>query len=161
MRSSREIQGNQQDLPTEIDMWNVIVSFKNSFNLFLHYLRSKLDVVVIHLDMGSLRITVGCRSLQILEELWHDYRSGHLNQIAQDTLITAEILETLELTKLTLKTFISEEQYKKGKQIFMDNSGKSKGSTTLSACIILSLYDLFFATSNIGRRRRNPYQNCK
>jgi len=118
----REIRSNQQDPPTEIDMWKVILSFKNSFNLFLQYLTCKLNVVVQHLDVGSLLITVECRSLQILEGLWEDYSSGHLNQVARETLITAEVLEKLELTEVTLKTSISVEQYEKGKQIFMDSS---------------------------------------
>ena len=122
----REIQGTQQNLPTDIDIWNVILSFKNSFDLFFKYLKGKLKVFVRHLDLGSLLITVECSSLEILEGLWKDYKSGHLTQVAQETLITAEVLEKLELTKVTLKTFISEEEYEEGRQLFMEISAKSE-----------------------------------
>ena len=122
-----ETPENQQHLPTEIEIWNVLLSFKDSFGLFLQYFKDKLNVLVRRLDVGSLLITVECSSLQILETLWEDYSSGHLSKVAQETLITSEVLEKLERTEVKLKTFISEEEYEKVKQIFMDNSGKSKG----------------------------------
>ena len=125
-----EIPENHQHLPTDIEIWNVLLSFKDSFGLFLRYLRGKLNVHVRRLDVGSLLITVECSSLQILEALWEDYSSGYLSQVAQETLITSEVLEKLELTEVKLKTFISEEEYEKVKQVFMDNSGKSKRALT-------------------------------
>ncbi|KAJ7371745.1 Death effector [Desmophyllum pertusum] len=114
---------DQQDHPTEIDIWNVILSFKESFGLLKQYLRYKLNVDVRSHDVGSLLITVECSSLQILEGLWEDYCSGHLNEITQEVLVTPQVLEKLGLTDVKLKTYISEEEYEKGKQIFMDNSG--------------------------------------
>ena len=121
---SEERQLNQQDPPTEIHIWNVILSFKESFDLFVQYLRYRFNVFVRRRDLGSLLITVECSSLQSLEGLWEDYCSGHLNEIAQEMLVTADVLEKLGLTDVKLKTFISEEEYEKGKQIFMDNSGE-------------------------------------
>ena len=120
---SGELQLNPLDSPTEIQIWTVIISFKKSFELFFQYLACKLDVFSPKHDLGSLLITVECSSLPILEGLWEDYRSGHLNAIAQEVLVTAEVLEKLGLTDVRLKTFISEEEYEKGKQIFMDHSG--------------------------------------
>ena len=75
-------------------------------------------------DVGSLLITVECSSLQILQGLWEDYRSGHLNEIAQQMLVTAEVLEKLGLAEVRLKTFISEEEYENGKLILKDISGE-------------------------------------
>ena len=121
---SGELQLNARDTPTEIHIWSVILSFKKSFELFLQYLGYKLNAFVRNHDVGSLLITVECSSLQILEGLWEDYRSGHLNKIAQEILVTAEVLEKLGLDEVKLKTFISEEEYKKCKQIFMDTSGE-------------------------------------
>ena len=118
------VSENLQGLPTEIDVWTVVVSFKKSFHLFLQYLRNKLNVFVRHHDLGSLLITVECSSLQTLEGLWKDYTSGHLNKVAQETLVTDAVLDKLGLTGVKLKTFISEEEYEKGKQIFMTNLGK-------------------------------------
>lgn len=120
-----ENQRSTQDRPTEIGIWNVILSFKKSFELFLQYLGNKLNVFVRRHDVGSLLITVECSSLQILEGLWEDYNSGHLNEVAQEMLISAEVLEKLGLTEVKMKTFISDEEYEKGKRIFMDNSGES------------------------------------
>ncbi|KAJ7383754.1 hypothetical protein OS493_026285 [Desmophyllum pertusum] len=122
---SEERQLNQQNPPDEIHIWNVILSFKESFLLFAKYLKYKLNVDVRSHEVGSLLITVECSSLQILEGLWEDYCSGHLNQIAQEVLVTADVLEKLGVTDVKLKTFISEEEYEKGKQIFMDNSAIS------------------------------------
>ncbi|KAJ7381856.1 death effector domain-containing [Desmophyllum pertusum] len=119
---SEELQLNQQDPPTEEDIWNVILSFKESFLLFAKYLRYKLNLGVRRCDVGSLLTTVECSSLQSLEGLWEDYCSGHLNEIAQEVLVTTNVLEKLGLTDVKLKTFLSEEEYEKGKQIFMDNS---------------------------------------
>lgn len=127
---SEELQLNPLDTPPEIHIWTVILSFKKSFELFLQYLGYKLNVFVRNLDVGSLLITVECSSLQILEGLWEDYRSGHLDAIAQEMLVTAEVLEKLGLTDVKLKSFISEEEYEKGKQIFMDHLGE---------CVILTI----------------------
>ena len=119
-----ELQQNLLEPPTEIQIWNVIVSFKKSFELFLQYLVYKLNVFVRNHDVGSLLITVECQSLQILEGLWGDYLSGHLNKIAQELIVTTEVLKELGLDEVKIKTFISEEDYKKGKQILMGNSGE-------------------------------------
>ena len=119
-----ELHLNPLDTPTEMQIWTVILSFKKSFELFLQYLGYKLNAFVRNHDVGSLLITIECSSLQILEGLWEDYRSGHLNAIAQEILVTAEVLEKLGLDDVRLKTFISEEEYENGKKIFMEISGK-------------------------------------
>jgi len=117
-------QERAEDDASDIQIWTVILSFKKSFELFLQYLGYKLNAFVRNHDVGSLLITVECSSLQILEGLWEDYRSGHLNAIAQEILVTAEVLEKLGLDDVRLKTFISEEEYENGKKIFMEISGK-------------------------------------
>ena len=43
--------------------------------------------------------------------------------MAQESLITAEVLEKLGLTEIKLKVFISEEEYERGKQIFRETKG--------------------------------------
>ena len=120
---SGEVQLNPLDSPSEMQIWTVIISCEKSFELFFQYLAYKLDVFSPKHDLGSLLITVECSSLPILEGLWEDYRSGHLSAIAQEVLVTAEVLEKLGLTDVRLKTFISEEEYEKGKKIFIDHSG--------------------------------------
>ena len=70
---------NQQQIPQELDIWNVIVAFQHSFRLLFRYLGHTLNTLIEDIKMGSLSITVKCTSLQILEGLWEDYISGHLN----------------------------------------------------------------------------------
>ena len=119
-------QGNRQEPLSEIDIWDVVLSFRNSLRMLFQYLANQLKVTVRHFDQGSLLITVECSSLQILEDLWDDYKSGHLGEVAQETLILAEVLEKLGITEVKLKTFISEKDYLEGKRILMANSGKGK-----------------------------------
>ena len=109
--------------PPDMDVWDVILSFKGSVNLFLQYLRCKLHLLVRNNEVGSWHITVECSSLQVLEGLWEDYRSGHLNSVAQEMLITPQVLQKLSLTELKLKTFISEDQWEKGKGLLEASSG--------------------------------------
>ena len=112
-----EMKGNQQEIPAESDIWSVIMSFKDSFRLLFGYLRNNLNALVEDIELGSLSIAVKCSSLQILEGLWEDYISGHLNQVVQETLVTDEVLEILGLKELKLKVFISDEKYHNGKLI--------------------------------------------
>ena len=121
-----EMQGNQQEIPAEMDIWNVIMAFKHSFRLLFGYLRNTLNVFIEDIELGSLLITVKCSSLQILEGLWEDYISGHLNQVVQETLVTHEVLEILGIDELKLKVSISEEKYRNGKRLLTDNSGLHK-----------------------------------
>jgi len=69
-------------------------------------------VILVDAKEGSLIITVKCNSLQILDELWEDYCSGHLNEVAQKFLVTKDILETFGLIEMKLSTTIVEEEYK-------------------------------------------------
>ena len=114
---------SETDNPPYIDVWNVILSFKESVDLFLRHLWGKLRLRVRNSEVGSWHVTVECSSLQVLEGLWEDYRSGHLNSVAQEMLITPQVLAKLGLTELKLETFISEDQYQKGKKLLEASSG--------------------------------------
>ena len=118
--TGNRLQGNYQGPPTQLDIWKVILSFKDSFNLFLEYLRVRLGVgIASHEDVGRLLITVTCSSLQILEGLWEDYCSDHLNEVAEQKLVTAQVLEKLHLREVKLKTTIAKEEYQKCKKVFL------------------------------------------
>lgn len=69
--------------------------------------------------MGSLFIAVKCSSADILDELWKDYKSGHLNEVAEKILITTQVLEKLCLTEVKLKTIINEGHYKKCREFLV------------------------------------------
>ena len=103
-----ELQTSQQNPP---DIWNVILSFRKSFNVLIEYLRIKLGLDVVDVTQGSLVITVSYSSLQVLEGLWADYQSRHLSEVVQETLVTAELLNELGHNEVKLKAIILEEDY--------------------------------------------------
>ena len=107
--ASTELQGSQQNRPIVLDFWYVVYSFKKPLDLLLEYLKLKLGVDVQGYRLGSLIVTVSCSSLEVLEALWQDYRTGHLNEVVQVTLVRAEVLKELDLREATLRTIISEE----------------------------------------------------
>ena len=76
------------------------------------YLRHGLGVEVKDYREGSLVISVTCSSLQALERLWDDYCSDNLSQVVQQLLVTPETLKELGLSRLELRTTITEEEYK-------------------------------------------------
>ena len=115
-----QLQTNQQDL----DFWYVLYSFKEPIRLLVRYLKFKLGVDIQGNKLGSLVITVSCSSLQVLERLWDDYCSNHLNEVVQQTLVTAEVLKELGVSEVKLKTTISEEEYEACKEFLMQSSGK-------------------------------------
>ena len=127
LSTSTELEAaSQQNRPVVPDFWYVVYSFKSSLNLFITYLKIKLGVDVEDYRLGSLVITVSCSSLEVLEALWNEYRTGRLNEVVQDTLVTAEVLEKLELSEVQLRTIISEEDYLSYKGILKTKSGNDK-----------------------------------
>ena len=121
-----ELQTSLQNRPKAIDFWDVVCAFKKPLEILLEYLKTKLGVVVQGFRQGSLIITVSCSSLEVLETLWRDYRRGHLNEVVQDTLVTAEVLKELNLSEAKLTTIISEDEYKLCKDLFIHKSGNYK-----------------------------------
>ena len=125
--TSMEMQAlSQQNRPVILDFWYIVYSFKSSLNLFINYLKMKLGVDVEDYRLGSLVITVSCSSLEVLEALWKEYRTGHLNKVVQETLVTAEVLEKLDLNEVKLRTFISEQDYLSYKDFLNYRQGNHK-----------------------------------
>ncbi|XP_078351394.1 uncharacterized protein LOC144636134 isoform X2 [Oculina patagonica] len=91
-------------------------------NDFLKYLIDVRKLLFVDAQQGSLIITVECGSLEILEELWKDYRSGHLNEMAQKHLITKDILKEFDLTEVKLMTTILQEEYLACRQYFLQSA---------------------------------------
>lgn len=82
----------------------------------------RMRLLITGVDVGSVIITVVCTSLEILEGLWEDYKTGHLNEVAQKFLITADVIKEFGEVKVTVT--ISEEDYKAGRAYFLQFSGK-------------------------------------
>ena len=93
---------------------------------FLEYLEVTYDVSCLTLDLGSLIISLDCKTLKGLDKLWNDYLSGHLNQVANRHLVTDEVMKNLNLKTIDLKTTIDEENYLYCRKILMESSGEYK-----------------------------------
>ncbi|KAJ7339380.1 hypothetical protein OS493_005775 [Desmophyllum pertusum] len=76
-----------------------------------YYLEGVLDLITKQAGEGSLRITVECRTSEILENLWEDYCSGHLNAVAEECLLTDDIKRRYDVESVKLETTILEEDY--------------------------------------------------
>ena len=150
-----EMEENQHEIQAELDMWNVIMAFKDSFRLLFRSLKNNLNALVEDIELGSLLITVKCSSLQILEGLCKVYKSGYLNQVVQETLVTHEVFDILGIDEVKLIVSISEQEYERGKQIFADNSGER------AALLFFSAHQASVWSKNKGRggggRRAVPW----
>ena len=118
-----------QNIPVVLDFWYVVCSFKRPLELLIRYLKIKLGVDVQRCRLGSFVITVSCSSLEVLEALWNEYRTGRLNEVVQDALVTGEVLEKLELSEVKLRTIISEEDYLSYKDFLKNRLGNDEIGT--------------------------------
>ena len=91
---------------------------------FLQYLEKEREVRILDLRSGSLIITVECGSLEILEGLWKDYKTGRMNEMAQKYLVTEDILKELGLTWVKITTTILEGEYQDCLKHFMPSIGE-------------------------------------
>ena len=123
------LQESQQNIPVALDFWYVVFSFKRPLELLITYLKLKLGVDVQSYRLGSLVITVSCSSLEVLEALWNAYRTGRLNEMVQDTLVTRQVLEKLDLSEVKLRTIISEQDYLSYKDFLNNRQGNNKRSS--------------------------------
>jgi len=101
---------------------------QDSTSGFKYYLEQVRKVVIVDVSfrqqLESLWVTVECSSLRKLKELWYDHRRKYLNELAQNTLVSKEILEVLGLTDVKLRTTISERQYKDCRVQFLWSLGE-------------------------------------
>ena len=96
----------------------------DELNGFCRYLSDVRQLLIVDTKIGSLIITVRCSSLRILDELWEDYRTGHLKEVAERYLVTEDILQQLGLDSVELTLTISEEEYKAYRKNFLKNEGR-------------------------------------
>jgi len=117
---------NNDGIPTSDEIFRLIInrllqvvplSSREDFDDLIEIMSTMRGIVTQDVKMGSLVITVKCRSLLVLEDLWIDYTSGHLNEMVQKCLVTEDILNDLGLSELKLCTTMREADYKACKQI--------------------------------------------
>ena len=90
---------------------------------FYMYLMGELYVQNVTFQSSSIKVIVECRTLEILENLWCHYCSGHLNAVAEECLITEKVKEELGMETIELKTTILEEDYVTCKLSLMEIPG--------------------------------------
>jgi len=96
----------------------VQTSTREEHNEFKYYLQEIRKVPIVALGSGSLIITLECSSLEILEELWEDYCSGYLSEVAQKGLVTNVILQESGLLEVKLIITILEVDYRACRERF-------------------------------------------
>jgi len=82
---------------------------QDSTSGFAYYLE-KVRIVDVTQHLKSLWMRVECSSLRILEN--YDYCNQRLSELAQNALVTEDILKELGLTNVKLRTTISEKEYR-------------------------------------------------
>jgi len=88
-----------------------------SLKKFCFYLTNSIHIHVTGKQAGSLILSVHCRTLEILEQLWQDYSTGHLDEVLEECFLTDE-------TTISLETTISEKEYLRCKTFLTEISGK-------------------------------------
>ncbi len=87
------------------------------------FLVGHLHLMDVSYHISSIKVTVKCGTLEILERLWGDYRSGNLNKVAEKCLITENVKDELDMETITLTTTILEEDYLACRLSLMEISG--------------------------------------
>ena len=93
---------------------------------FLKHLELIYNVSCVTFNLGSLIISLDCKTLKDLDKLWNDYLSGHLNKVANKHLVADERMKNLSLKTINLKTTIAEENYLNCRKILAESSGEYK-----------------------------------
>ena len=96
-------------------------------NGFIQYMEDVRKVLILDAQTGSLIVIVECGSLEILDNLWNDYCTGHLNEMAQKYLVTEDILKEFGLVEVNLATTIQEKEFRAAREYFMQVSGEYSG----------------------------------
>ena len=77
-------------------------------------------ILFVTVCKGSIVIILKCPTLQSLEHLWSDYRSGHLAKVAERYLVTDQMKKNLNLKTTCLRTTIDEKNYLNCKKALME-----------------------------------------
>ena len=99
-------------------------------------LKTLYNVLVISKRTGSLILRVACPSLEILENLWSDYRSGQLKKEAERCLVTEDFLKEFKLKEIKLRVEMSEEEYKACRHELMKEGEKFRAEDKIEHLFI-------------------------
>ena len=105
-------------------MVSIYLTNKGMSNSLVNYFERCYNLVVETFTNGCIKITVQCPTLDILERLWSDTLSGHLDKVAEEYLMTSTIKTKLGVDTVKFKVTIKEEDYSTCKKSFLQLSGK-------------------------------------
>ena len=109
------------------------LSEDESLERFCYYLANTLNIHLTGKQAGSLILTVHCRTLEILEQLWQDYSSGHLDSVVEECFLADETTKTngqrgkkseAHVDTIGLETTISKKEYLRCKNFLTEISCK-------------------------------------
>ena len=138
---SEVIPSAQEVIPSAQEVMNSIAhkyfrvvdpSNPEELNGFVRFLSDVRKVLVLDAESGSLIVIVLCSSLKVLDALWYDYCTGHLNDMAQKYLVTKDVFKEFDLTELKLTTTIQGEEYIAARKFFQQGSGEHIQSVSQS-----------------------------
>lgn len=109
-KKQEEFSQMMREIATEY-MINNDISTQEGLVAFNSHLTGALSLHIKQIKSSSLILVVQCRTFGNLERLWTDYCSGHLNEVAEQCLVTERIKRKFGIESLTLKTTIVEEDY--------------------------------------------------
>ena len=131
---------------------------------FTSLLTKIYKVIVLHVCTGSIVVSLRCPTLESLEHLRSDYRSGDLDKLAKRYLVTDEIKKKLNLETIYLETTIDEENYFNCKRALMELPSTCSGeykrnSWEVEAKLGLSVSRMYNLLVVHGKKCNNDYNN--
>ena len=84
-------------------MVSIYLTNKGMSNSLVNYFERCYNLVVETFTNGCIKITVQCPTLDILERLWSDTLSGHLDKVAEEYLMTSTIKTKLGVDTVKFK----------------------------------------------------------
>ena len=134
----QDLSNEQEEIVHEILSRQIQVYIKHrkvttpdGVSALIEYIRKTYNLALESVGVGSLEIKFRCPTLESLEQLWSDYQSGHLNDIAERYLVTDDIRKRLNLENVRLKTNIEDENYRNCRKILMEKSRKFESPRTV------------------------------
>ena len=88
---------------------------------FVEFLEKAYDVTRVALNKGSLIISLNCKTLKGLDQLWNDNLSGHLIKVAELYLVTDEIKK---LNQRKINSTKAIENYLNRRKVLLESSGE-------------------------------------
>ena len=123
-RSVQETDGKLVTFPEELTNKEDAGRSVKEFPAYMQRVKLIQDSGQTEESDNSLRVAVEYENLEMLEQLWRDYRSGYLNVVAEKCLLTDDIKRRFHLTSVKFKTTILEEDYLACKyRVLLNNTG--------------------------------------